>query len=148
MRVCRRWLCGGRLVMLVWLLSSSLMHEAAVAASPGQSIIPDLQDQLGLSEQQVRGALGALLVFVREELPKPAFDELARTIPNAQRIMQEAKSRGIVTRPLDDIADFEASLSSIGIGQPLASQFAPAVVQSLANSGHTRERDILVQALN
>jgi hypothetical protein len=138
----------GRLVALAWLLSMVLTHEGSIAASPGQNIIPVLQAQLGLTEQQVRGALGALLVFVREELPKPEFDELARTIPNAQRIMQEAKARGIVTRPLDDIGEFEASLASIGIGQPLASQFAPAVVQSLADAGHVRERDILVQALN
>lgn len=84
----------GRLVALAWLLSMAFTHAGSVAASPGQNIIPILQAQLGLTEQQVRGALGALLVFVREELPKPAFDELARTIPNAQRIMQEAKSAG------------------------------------------------------
>jgi hypothetical protein len=148
MRARRPCMFIGRLAMLAGLISLGIAHEPANAASPGQSIIPALQEQLGLSEQQVRGALGALLVFVREDLPKPEFDELARTIPNAERIMQEAKSRGIVTRPLDDIADFESSLSSIGIGQPLASQFAPAVVQSLADAGHTRERDILVHALD
>ena len=135
---------GRWLILLALVLSASF----ALAASPGQSIIPALQAQLGLSEQQVRGALGALLVFVREDLPKPEFDELARTIPNAERVMQEAKSRGIVTGPLDDISEFEAALSSIGIGQPLASQFAPAVVQSLGDAGYVRERDILVNALN
>jgi hypothetical protein len=130
------------------ILASMLSANFAMAASPGQSIIPALQEQLGLSEQQVRSALGALLVFVREELPKPEFDELARTIPNAERVMQDAKLRGIVTGPLDDLSEFEAALSSVGIGQPLASQFAPAVVQALANAGHVRERDILAGALN
>ena len=130
MRARRPCMFIGRLAMLAGLISIGIAHEPVNAASLGQSIIPALQEQLGLSEQQVRGALGALLVFVREELPKPEFDDLARTIPNAERIMQEAKSRGIVTRPLDDVADFESSLSSIGIGQPLASQFAPAVVQA------------------
>jgi len=139
MRAYGRWL-----ILLALVLSASF----ALAASPGQSIIPALQAQLGLSEQQVRGALGALLVFVREDLPKPEFDELARAIPNAERVMQDAKSRGIVTGPLDDISEFEAALSSIGIGQPLASQFAPAVVQSLGDAGYVRERDILVNALN
>ena len=60
-----------------------------VAAAPGQSIIPLLQDQLGLTETQVRGGLGALLVFVRERLTKADFDVLAETIPNADRIMQD-----------------------------------------------------------
>jgi hypothetical protein len=117
------------------------------AAAPGQSIVPLLQERLGLNETQVRGALGALLVFVRERLPKPDFDDLAETIPNADRIMQEAKLRGIVTRPLDNMDDYEAALSSLGIGQPLASQVAPAVLESLGQTGHSRERDILARVI-
>jgi uncharacterized protein VcgC/VcgE DUF2780 len=117
------------------------------AAPPGQSIVPLLQDRLGLNETQVRGALGALLVFVRERLPKPDFDDLAESIPNADRIMQEVKLRGIVTRPLDNMDDYESALSSLGIGQPLASQVAPAVLQSLTDTGHSRERDILARVI-
>jgi len=139
---------GGLVALSAWLLVTSFLQESATAASPGQSIIPVLQEQFGLSERQVRGALGALLIFVREELPKQEFDDLARTIPNAERIMAEVKLQGVVTRPLDDLGDYEAALSSLGIGQPLASRFAPAVVQFLGASGHTRERDILVQALD
>ena len=118
------------------------------SAAPGQSIVPVLQEQLGLSETQVRGALGALLVFVRERLPKQDFDDLAETVPNADRIMQDVKLRGIVTRPLDNMDDYEAALSSLGIGQPLASKVAPAVLQSLAATGHTRERDILARVIS
>jgi hypothetical protein len=118
------------------------------AAAPGQTIIPILQERLGLSETQVRGALGALLVFVRERLPKPEFDDLAETIPNADRIMQDVKLRGIVTGPLDDRDDYEAALSNLGIGQPLAGQFAPAVLDSLAATGHSRERDILARVIS
>ena len=122
------------------------MH--AHSAAPGQSIVPVLQDRLGLNEAQVRGALGALLVFVREKLTKPEFDDLAETIPNADRIMQDVKLRGIVNGPIDDEDDYEAALSNLGIGQPLASQFAPAVLQALAESGHSRERDILARVIS
>ena len=101
-----------------------------------------------MSESQVRGALGALLVFVRDRLPKPQFDELANRIPNADSIMQEVKLEGIVTGPLDDIDDYEASLASLGIGQPLASQFAPAVVECLGAAGFYRERDMLSRVLD
>ena len=118
------------------------------AAPPGQSIVPILQDRLGLSETQVRGALGALLVYVRERLPKQDFDDLAETIPNAERIMQDVKLRGVVTRPLDNMDDYESALSNLGIGQPLASQVAPAVLQSLTETGHSRERDILARVIS
>ena len=63
------------------------------------------------------------------------------------RIMQEVKLRGIVTRPIDNMDDYESALSSLGIGQPLASQVAPAVLQSLSDTGHSRERDILARVI-
>jgi hypothetical protein len=125
-----------------------LAPRHADSARAAQSIVPMLQDRLGLNETQVRGALGALLVFVREELPKPEFDDLAASIPNADRIMQEVKLRGIVNGPIDDRDDYEAALSNLGIGQPLASQFAAAVLQALAETGHSRERDILARVIS
>ena len=139
---------AARVAVLVCLLACLIPHEHALAAQPPGSIIPQLQAQFGLSERQVRGALGALLVYVRDRLPKPDFDDLAQRIPNAERIMQDVKLQGVVTGPLDDIDDYEASLSNLGMGQPLASQFAPAVLQFLGAAGHYRERDILARVLN
>jgi len=132
---------------LFCLLAGFSSQVDVLAAPPGQSIIPQLQEQFGLTEPQVRGALGALLVFARDRLPKPDFDQLAKSIPNAERIMEEVKLRGVVTGPLDDIDDYEASLSNLAMGQPLASQFAPAVIKFLGETGHTRERDILQRVL-
>lgn len=129
---------------LVALLVAPLQLQAA---APGQSIVPILQERLGMTETQVRGALGALLVFARERLTKADFDDLAETIPNADRIMQDIKLRGVVTGPLDDKDDYEAALSNLGIGQPLASHFAPAVLESLVATGHSRERDILARVI-
>jgi hypothetical protein len=136
------------LVVLACLVATLVVREHLIAAGPGQSIIPVLRERLGLSELQARGAAGALLVYVRERLPKPEFDELAQTIPNAERIMEEVKLRGVVTRPLDNLDAYEAALANLGIGQPLASRVAPAVVQALAETGHLRERDILARALD
>lgn len=113
-----------------------------------QGMIGELQQRFGLQEQQVRGALGALLIFVREQLPKPEFDEFAQSIPDAYHIIDEVKARGVVTRPLDDIGDYEASLASLGIAQPIAEQFAPAVVELLGATGRANERDILARLLN
>lgn len=135
-------------VVLMGLLACSSVHRYALAQPPGHSISPALQERFGLSEPQVHGALGALLVFARERLAKPEFDDLADRIPNAEQIMRDVKARGIVTRPLDSISDYEACLASLGIGQPLASEFAPAVVEYLGAAGYGRERDILWSVLN
>ena len=134
--------------LLLASLACFSLHQHAVAADPGPSIIPQLQERFGLSEAQVRGALGALLVFVRERLPKTEFDEVAKSIPNADYIMREVHLRGIVTRPLDDIVEYQESLESLGIGQPLASQFAPAVLEYLGAAGFELERSTLARVLD
>jgi hypothetical protein len=110
--------------------------------------MPHLQERFGLSEGQVRGALGALLIYTRDKLPKPEFDDLAQQIPNADRIMEEVRRRGIVTGPLDNLDEYEQALSSLGIGQPLASRIAPAVVQYLGEAGFIYERDILARLVD
>lgn len=113
-----------------------------------QGMIEQLEQRFGLREPQVRGALGALLLYAREQLPKPEFDEFAQSIPDAYHIIDDVKARGIVTRPLDDIEDYETSLASLGIAQPIAQQFAPAVLDVLGAAGRTHERDILARLLD
>jgi hypothetical protein len=134
--------------LLFAILACFSLHQQAVAADPGQSIIPQLQERFGLSDAQVRGALGALLIFVRERLPKQDFDEVSKSIPNADQIMREVRLRGIVTAPLDDIVEYEESLANLGIGQPLASQFAPAVLEYLGAARFELERSKLARVLD
>jgi hypothetical protein len=122
--------------------------RGAFAATPANELVTHLEQQLGLNEGQVRGALGALLVFARERLPQPEFDELASRMPNAEQIMQAVKLRGIVTGPLDDLDDYEESLGSLGISRPLAAQVGPAVVAWLGSSGYHKERDMLAGVLH
>jgi hypothetical protein len=131
--------------MLGCLLSGSVVLAQA-AGKP--DIVTHLQERFGLGERQVRGALGALLVYSRERLTKTDFDALALRIPNAERVMQDVKLQGVVTAPLDDIDDFEAALSNLGMAQSLASQFAPAVLEYLADTGRSTERDILARVLD
>jgi hypothetical protein len=135
------------LAALAALLACLIANEWVLAATPGQNAVAYLQNQFGLDAGQARGALGALLVFAREQLPLPQFNQLAARIPNAETIMQAVKQQGVVTRPLDDIGDYEASLASLGIRQPLASQIAPAIVQFLGESGFDEEQAILAGIL-
>jgi len=133
--------------LLLVALACCSFHLHAVAAEPGPSLIPQLQERLGLSEAQVRGSLGALLIFVRERLPKQEFDRVTKSIPNADRIMHETRLNGIVNGPLDDIGDYQAALANLGIGQPLASRVAPAVAECLGAAGFPQERSILVRVI-
>jgi hypothetical protein len=130
------------------LLLSLAVTDVGIAAAPGASIVAYLQERLGLNEVQVRGALGAMLVFARDRLPKPEFDELTSRIPNADAMMQDVKLRGIVTGPLDDIDEYQQSLATLGLAEPLAAQFAPAVLDYLGAAGYSHERDTLYRVIH
>jgi hypothetical protein len=123
--------------------------DAAVAAAPdaARNIVSFLQDRFGLNEGQVRGGLGVMLVFARDRLPKPEFDDLAARMPNAERIMQQVKQQGVVNTPLDTTDDFEQALSNLGLEAETASQFVSAVLQYMDSAGYYRERDILARVM-
>jgi hypothetical protein len=129
-------------------LASIVHSRIAWGAPPSHQLVAYLEDRLGLSEPQVRGALGALLVFARDRLPQPEFNEFADRIPNAEQIMRETKQRGVVTRSLDTLDDYEATLSNLDIGQPTASRIAPAVLEWLGAEGYDKERDMLARVLD
>lgn len=135
--------------ILLGLLPASLVLEAGpVPAQQPTNIITYLQQRFGLSDRQVRGALGALLVYAHQRLQKSDFDTLAARVPNAERIMQTVKLQGVVNGPMDDVDEYEKTLTNVGIGQPLASQIAPAVLDYLGATGHDVERDILAGILD
>lgn len=120
---------------------------SAQTAPPPGTVVTYLERRFGLGDRQVRGALGALLVFANQKLQKSDFDDLAQRIPNAQQIMQTVKLQGVVNGPLDNVDEYEKTLSNVGIGQPLASQIAPAVLEYLGAAGYSHERDILAGIL-
>lgn len=112
-------------------------------AQPPTDLQAYLQQRFHLSAPQARGALGALLVYAHQRLQKSDFDDLAAHVPNAASIVQSVKQHGIVTGPLDNIDEYEKTLANLGIGQPLASQIAPAVIEWLGAAGYSYERHIL-----
>lgn len=137
-----------KVMVFTCLVACLAPHEDALAQQSPRSVIPQLQEQFGLNEGQVRGALGALLVFARERLPKVEFNKFAQRFPNAEAAMQEVKMRGVVTGPIDGLDEYEESLVSLGISKPIASQFAPAVLKYLDAAGYGPERDMLASILN
>jgi Protein of unknown function VcgC/VcgE (DUF2780) len=136
------------LTVLACLMLCVAMTERLDAASPGRSIMPQLEEEFGLSELQVKGALGALLEFAHDHLTKVEFDDLAARIPNADRIRQQVKLSGVVNGPLDTIDEYEKSLVRLGMSQAMAEEFGPAVVKYLGAAGYQHERDILARVLD
>lgn len=76
-------------VIMVSLLMLCLTPCANTAwAQPPTDLQAYLQQRFHLSAPQVRGALGALLVYAHQRLQKPDFDDLVTHVPNAAQFMQ------------------------------------------------------------
>ena len=136
--------------MPAWLLIclAACFAPLHLAYAQSQSITAHLGNTLGWNEAQVHVALGTLLVYAREHLAKPEFDQLAKRMPNADFLMQQARSSGTVTRPIDDRDEYEAALANMGVGPQSIAQFAPAVLEYMAAAGYYQERDILSRVLD
>jgi Protein of unknown function VcgC/VcgE (DUF2780) len=140
-----RWQAAAVAILACLMAVSTL--ESALAAAPARSMVSALQEQFGLNEGQVLGGLGVMLVFARDRLPKPEFDQLAARMPNAERLMQMTKQQGIVNTRLDSTSDFERALTNLGIAPATASQFVSAVLGYMDSAGYYRERDILARVM-
>ena len=135
-------------IVTVWsIVASYVSPNTSVVASASADLSTYLEKRLGLTDAQVQDALGALLLFVHGRISLEDFDRLAAAIPNAGRIMLAVQQRGTVDGPLDDIEDYEAALADVGIGQPRASEIAPAVIRFFSNSGRDLQREIMKRAL-
>jgi hypothetical protein len=139
-----------RLATLIIALGlAGLMQSGTVpAGTPVAGLIVHLEQKLKLTEPQVKGALGALLIFARDRLSQTEFKALASRMPNAEQIIQDVTSRGIVTRAFDDLDDYEETLTKLGIAPEVASGVAPAVLEWLGATGYDEERDMLAGVLD
>lgn len=127
----------------------TLTTLSATAQSPAvKPVVTYVQERLGLNDQQARAGLGALLVFARDHLPKPEFDQLAQRMPNAEMLVEQTRARGVVTSSIDDSDEFVAVLGRLGIGPQVAAQFGPTVLDYLGSAGYSQERDILSRVLD
>ena len=67
--------------LLFAVLACFSFYQHATAADPGRSIIPQLQERFGLSEAQVRGALGAFWSSSASGFRSPGSTKSRRAFP-------------------------------------------------------------------
>jgi hypothetical protein len=107
--------------------------EEAVAAAAGAaptatgSLTDMLSSKLGLSPDQAKAGVGAVLAYAEGALPSADFQKISAAIPGAGDNIQAAKDAGGVTGPITDEAGLNAAFGKLGISPEAASQLIPAV---------------------
>jgi hypothetical protein len=102
---------------------------AAAAAAPAAtgSLTDMLGSKLGLSPDQSKAGVGAILAYAEGALPSTDFQKISAAIPGAGDNIQAAKDAGGVTGPITDEAGLNAAFGKLGISPETASQLIPAV---------------------
>jgi Protein of unknown function VcgC/VcgE (DUF2780) len=98
-----------------------------VGAVPAGSLTDMLSTQLGLSPDQSKAGVGAILAYAEGALPSSDFQKVSAAIPGAGDNIQAAKASGGVTGPITDTAGLNAAFGKLGISPEIANQLVPAV---------------------
>jgi hypothetical protein len=108
-------------------------------------IVSDLAEKCGLSTDQAKQGLGAVLSFAKESLPEDTFAQVSAAVPGSDQIMaavgpQEERSGGVI-ETIKGVATklfggggataLLAKLSSFGISAEQAKSFIPRVMEYL-----------------
>src|SRR5262245_15836001 len=107
-------------------------------------IVSDLAAQSGLSLDQAKKGLGAVLSFVKEHVPAESFSQVSAAVPDSDKIMAAAglqeESGGIIGTIKEKVgklfggggvAALLSKLSSLGISAEQAKAFIPRVMEFL-----------------
>jgi hypothetical protein len=86
-----------------------------------------LGSKLGLSPEQSKAGVGAILSYAEGALPSADFQKISAAIPGAGDNIQAAKDAGAVTGPITDQAGLTSAFGKLGISPEVANQLIPAV---------------------
>lgn len=118
--------------------------ETAAAAPAATGGLTDmLGSKLGLSPDQSKAGVGAILAYAEGALPAADFQKVSAAIPGAGDNIQAAKDAGGVTGPITDVAGLNAAFGKLGISPEVANQLVPAVTDYVGKAAGPETANLL-----
>jgi hypothetical protein len=114
---------------------------------PWKDLDSVLGKQLGLTGDQSKGGIGAILGLAKEKLNSNDFDTIAEAIPGASGYVKKAKKLGLLDKPLGGKDGLAAAFSKLGIPQDKATQMVPAVTDLIGKIGGDQVKTLLANVL-
>jgi len=108
---------------------------AAVPGAPTGNLSDMIGSQLGLSNDQAKAGLGAVLAYAQTKLPAADFEKVSASVPGAADNIKAAQDAGAVTGPIADQSALTAALGKVGITPDVAAQFVPAATNYISKLG-------------
>lgn len=126
------------------------------------SLISNLVEQLGISEQQAEGGAGALFSMAKEQLASGDFAQLTDAVPEITALVGSAPEAGGAggmlgklggmlggkAESMGQLAAVASSFSKLGLNREMISEFVPLILSYVQEQGGEGVRGILEKALS
>jgi hypothetical protein len=118
--------------------SAAVPDSVAVPAVPGAptgNLSEMIGSQLGLTNDQAKAGLGAVLAYAQTKLPAADFEKVSAAVPGAADNLKAAQDAGAVTGPIADQSALTSALGKLGITPDVAAKFVPAATSYISKLG-------------
>lgn len=126
------------------------------------SLVNQLVEQLGISEEQAQGGAGMLLNLAKSKLGEGEFSQVAEAVPEAEELAGQAPEAGGVggmlgrlggmlggkAESLGDMAGLASGFSKLGLSKDMISQFVPTILSYVQEQGGEGVRGILEKVIS
>ena len=113
----------------------------------GKDLDSLLGKQLGLTGDQSKGGLGAIMGLAKEKLTAVDFDKIAKVVPGADKYVEKAKKLGLLDKPMGSADGLGAAFSKLGIPKDTAAKMVPTVTDLVGKVGGDEVKSLLAGAL-
>jgi len=135
-------------VLLVWaaLLGACSSMESMMGMGAGSSLPSTLTKQLGVTNGQAAGGVGAILAFAQQRLAAGDFDLIAKAIPGSETYLGMAKQL-LGSANISDKAGLQGAFSKLGMSPDMLNKFAPIVTDYAGKMGGDQASKLLAGLL-
>ncbi|HEX4824301.1 MAG TPA: DUF2780 domain-containing protein [Candidatus Polarisedimenticolaceae bacterium] len=103
--------------------------------------------QFGLTSDQSKGGIGAILGLAKEKLTSNDFDKIAAAVPGADKYVAKAKKMGLLDKPLENKDGLNAALAKAGIPKEKSGDFLTTVTQMISNVGGDEVKKLMASVV-
>lgn len=115
--------------------------ESVKVTGEAQSLVGDLQKQLGVTQTQAAGGAGALLQLAKSQLEPASFGNITDQVSGLRSLVGGGAGEGsgnLLTSALSNISSMggvEKAFSALGLQPAAVEQFAPVILDFLKQQG-------------
>ena len=145
----------------LWLVALCFLVFAASSSGAAAGTAGDMMDsvlgkdldsivgkQFGLTSDQSKGGIGAILGLAKEKLTANDYDKIAAVVPGADKYVSKAKKLGLLDQPLKDKEGLDAALTKAGIPKDKSGDFLATVNQMIGNAGGDEVKKLMSSVLD